>query len=209
MKATILKPICLAAALGAAALTAACGEVARTGRAPVQLVIESLAAASGAQDSEFGAFLLSDVETLVENDDGDLIPTIFNDPGQVTMHLVLKDPGVPGIPSSPTSLNEVTLSRYRVSYRRADGRNTPGVDVPYPIDGGITATVPADGNITFGFNLVRHTAKMEAPLLALVTQPVHISTLADITFWGRDQVGNEVSVTGTIQVEFGNFGDPQ
>lgn len=209
MKATILKPICLAAALGAAALTAACGEVARTGRAPVQLVIDSLAAASGAQDAEFGAFLLSDVETLIENDDGDLVPTIFNDPGQVTMRLILKDPGVPGIPASPTSLNEVTLSRYRVSYRRADGRNAPGVDVPFPIDGGVTATVPADGTITFGFNLVRHTAKMEAPLLALVTQPVHISTLADITFWGRDQVGNEVSVTGTIQVEFGNFGDPQ
>jgi hypothetical protein len=208
VKATILNLTCLTA-LGAAALAAGCGEVSRQGRAPVQIVIESLAAASGAQDAEFSAFLLSDVITLVEDADGNRIPTIFNDPGQVTMHLVLKDPGVPGIPSAPTSLNEVTLSRYRVEYRRADGRNAPGVDVPFPIDGAITATIPAEGNVTFGFNLVRHNAKREAPLLALVSQPQNISTLADVTFYGRDQAGNEISVTGTIQVEFGNFGDPQ
>ena len=29
--------------------------------------------------------------------------------------------------------NEVTITRYRVIYRRADGRNTPGVDVPYRV----------------------------------------------------------------------------
>jgi hypothetical protein len=209
VKATILKCTCLAAALGAAALTAGCGEVSRTGRSPVQLVIDSMAAASGAEDSEFAAFLLSDVETLIEDDDGNLIPTIFNDPGQATIRLTLKDPGVPGIPASPTTLNEVTLTRYRVVYRRADGRNAPGVDVPFPIDGALTATVPAEGSVTFGYNLVRHNAKMEAPLVTLINQPQMISTLAEVTFFGRDQAGNDVSVTGHIQVEFGNFGDPQ
>lgn len=209
MKATNLKLTCLAAALGTVLLTAGCGEVSRSGRSPVQLVIESLTAAPGSDDSNFGSFLLSDVETLVEDDDGNLIPTIFNDAGQVTMRLVLKDPGVPGIPSSPSPLNEVTVYRFRVVFRRADGRNTPGVDVPYPFDGGVTATVPADSTASFGFPLVRHTAKQEAPLAALRTQPVNISTLAEITFYGRDQAGNEVSATGMLQVEFGNFADPE
>ena len=34
-----------------------------------------------------------------------------------------------------------------------------------------------------------------------------ISTIAEITFYGRDQNGNEVSVTGRIDVQFGDFGD--
>ena len=28
------------------------------------------------------------------------------------------------------------MTRYRVEFRRTDGRNTPGVDVPYGFDGG-------------------------------------------------------------------------
>jgi hypothetical protein len=28
-----------------------------------------------------------------------------------------------------------------------------------------------------------------------------------VTFYGHDQAGNEVSATGSIQVDFGNFGD--
>jgi hypothetical protein len=209
VKATILKLTCLAAALGTAVLTAGCGEVARAGRAPVQLVIDSLEAASGAEDTEFGTFLLSDVETLIEDSDGNFIPTIFNDPGQVTMRIILKDPGVPGIPASPSTLNEVTVTRYHVRFVRADGRNAPGVDVPYPFDGGVAVTVSADTAASFGFNLVRHIAKQEAPLRALRDQATIISTIAEITFYGRDQAGNDVSALGRIQVEFGNFADPQ
>jgi hypothetical protein len=28
-----------------------------------------------------------------------------------------------------------------------------------------------------------------------------------VTFYGKDRVGNDVSVTGQIQINFGNFGD--
>ena len=34
-----------------------------------------------------------------------------------------------------------------------------------------------------------------------------ITTIADVSFYGRDQVGNDVNVTGSIQIDFGNFGD--
>ena len=57
------------------------------------------------------------------------------------------------------SNNEITITRYHVSYRRADGRNTQGVDVPYAFDGAATATVPATGNVSIGFELVRQVGR--------------------------------------------------
>src|SRR5262249_8746698 len=97
----------------------------------------------------------------------------------------------------------------RVQYRRSDGRNTPGVDVPNPFDSGLTVTVPADGTVTSGFDIVRNVAKQEAPLSTLRTGETFISTIAEVTFYGHDQAGNEVSVTGSIGITFGNFADPQ
>jgi hypothetical protein len=94
-----------------------------------------------------------------------------------------------------------------VEYKRADGRNTPGVDVPYPWDGAVTGTVQIGGTLTLSFELVRHDAKSEAPLAALVYNPTIITTITEVTFYGHDRVGNAVSVTGTIQIDFGNFGD--
>ena len=94
-------------------------------------------------------------------------------------------------------------------YRRADGRNTPGIDVPFPFDSGATFTVPATGSVTAGFQLVRHSAKQEAPLSTLAFNPDVIATLAEVTFFGRDQAGNDISATGTIGVDFGNFADPE
>jgi len=35
-----------------------------------------------------------------------------------------------------------------------------------------------------------------------------ISTIAEVTFYGHDQVGNQVSVTGTISVNFADWADP-
>ena len=52
------------------------------------------------------------------------------------------------------------------------------------------------GTVTIGFQLVRHTAKEESPLVQLKTNGVIITTIADVTFYGRDQVGNDISATG-------------
>ena len=81
--------------------------------------------------------------------------------------------------------------------------------MPYAFDGAVTGTVPVGGTLSLGFELVRHDAKMEAPLAALATNPQIITTIADVTFYGRDVVGNEINVTGSIQVDFGNFADPK
>jgi hypothetical protein len=195
-----------------AALTAGCGDLAQQGRSPVQLVILSLQGASGAEPDELGSFVLSDVLTMVSRSiDGEdvQVPTIFNDIGQVSMQVVLKDQGVPGLLAEPGPLNAVTITRYRVAYRRADGRNSPGVDVPFGFEGAITFTVPNEGTTSSGFELVRVIAKQEAPLLPLVNSGNFVTTLADITFFGRDLAGNDIQATGSIQVDFGNFADPE
>ena len=200
--------------IGLAALviaTGSCGDVVRQGRSPVYLVIATLQAAQGNHPTALGSNLLSDVLTIVTTggvcSQANPCPTIFNDVGSVTLRLALKDIGTAANPTTPTTNNEVTITRYRVTYRRADGRNEPGVDVPFAFDGAATATVPSSGTLTMGFEIVRHVAKQESPLAQLVTNGSIITTLADVTLYGKDRVGNDISVTGTIQIDFGNFGD--
>ena len=123
------------------------------------------------------------------------------------MELTLKDQGVPGTANQPSPLNAVTFTRYHVDYRRADGRNTPGVDIPYAFDGATTFTVASDA-VTAVVEIVRHVAKAEAPLAALASDPKVITAVATITFYGRDQAGNNVKVSGDLQINFGNFADP-
>jgi hypothetical protein len=198
--------------IGVATLAAGCGDMATDSRSPVQLTLLSLRAASGVTPEEFGSTLHSDVITFVEQTVGgetESVPTIFGDNGAAEFAIVLKDPGSdPTNPAAPSPLNSVTITRYRVVYRRTDGRNTPGVDVPFPFDSAVTVTVTLDGG-SAGFQLVRTAAKQEAPLRRLANNPDFISTIADVTFYGRDQAGNDVSVTGSIGIDFGDFGDPQ
>ena len=194
----------------------ACGEVARTGRSPAFLIIDSLDADSGADDEdEYSSILMSDVETIVEVQQGTQtirVPTRFNDTGRVRVRMALKNPGLPTSPLGPTTLNEITLTRYRVEFRRTDGRNTQGVDVPYAFEGGMTLTVCQCGSTAEGlFDMVRHTSKSEPPLKNLVGGGAgrFINTIAEVTFYGRDQAGNETSVSGLVTVNFADFGDPQ
>jgi hypothetical protein len=207
---TTLKFVALFACAGFAS---ACGEMARQGQSPVQVVVNSLQGASGSTPNEFSGTLRSDVITMVTSPapctTAAPCPTIFDDMAQVTMTLMLKDPGTAVTPSAPSTLNQVTFTRYRVVYRRSDGRNTPGVDVPHPIDSALTFTVQNSGQTSAAFELVRHTAKQEAPLAALAVNPTIIATIADVSFYGRDQAGHDVSASATIGINFGNFGDSQ
>jgi hypothetical protein len=193
-------------------VSASCGDVVRQGRAPVYLVIDSLQGISGGNTTGAASGVLqSDVigsrTSPAPCSTTAPCPTVFNDSGTVTLRLSVKDLGTANSPTTATTNNEVTVNRYRVEYRRADGRNTPGVDVPYAFEGATTGTVPKNGTLTLGFELVRHVAKEESPLVQLIYNSAIITTIADVTFYGRDQVGNEVNVTGSIQIDFGNFGD--
>lgn len=187
-------------------------EMSRTGRSPSFLIIDSITAASGAAAGTFGSQLNSDVLTLKDatvNGVSTKVATIFSDVGQVTLRTGLKNPGTSAAPTTPTTINDVTVTRYRIKFRRSDGREREGIDVPFAFDGGATTTV-SNGAVTLGFDLVRHSMKEEPPLSFLRNGggAGFIYTLAEITFYGHDQAGNEVSVMGTITVNFGDFADP-
>lgn len=190
------------------AATSSCGDAIRQGRSPAILVINSLQAApsGGHGANAFVGTLLSDVQVLLISPDpctaASPCPTVFDDLGQASLSLAMKDVTV-----TPTTNNQVTINRYTVTFSRSDGRNTPGVDVPYPFDGAVTVTLAPNAAATVSFELVRHVAKQEAPLVQLISNPSIITTIATVTFYGQDLVGNAIQVTGSIVVEFGNFGD--
>lgn len=186
------------------ASTSCGGELLRTGRSPVYLVVTQISAEKGGTGSSV-AFLISDVSL----DDG----SVQNDNVTVTLRVDLKNPTVVA-----TAMNAVTLTRYHVNYRRTDGRNTPGTDVPYGFDGALTGTISAGlGTGAAIFEVVRHQAKLEPPLKNLagfndagarsISGLGFLSTIAEITIWGRDQNGNEVIANTSIDVHFANFAD--
>ncbi len=176
------------ALLGGLLLASSCSETVRTGQASSYLVITTLT--GGAQSD-------STVESDVVSDTG----SIFTDVGQASFQLLMKDAG--GL--APTSVNAITITQYSVEYVRSDGRNTPGVDVPYPFTSGVTATIASTGSV--GFTLVRTQAKEEAPLKALRFGggAKAISAVARVTFYGHDQTGREVSVTGNMDITFADW----
>jgi hypothetical protein len=195
----------VALALAAPAALSCGSETVRQGQASSYLVISALEAANGAEgDSpKFSGVLHSDVITFVE----DKSPIVFTDPGRVRMRLAMKDVTNPNV---PTDNNAVTLTRYRVDFRRSDGRNAPGVDVPFGYDGAATFTISGGEEVEFAFTLIRLQTKLEPPLIGLrgAAGAITISTLADVTFFGRDQTGREVSVSGSISVNFADWDDP-
>ena len=200
------------AAVALLAGSVSCGNVAEQGKAPVTVIIDSLEAASGASPGDMGGFLLSDVQTMVEQEvDGATVQvaTVFNDVARASMRLIAKDAGNQQNALAPTPWNAVTINRYRIVYVRADGRNTPGVDVPFPVDGAVTVTL-GQTPTTVPFEIVRHQQKLEQPLRALATfgGRLFISTIAEITFYGVDTVGNTVQAKGTISVSFSDYADP-
>jgi hypothetical protein len=187
----------------AVAFSTSCGDVVRQGTGGSFLIVSSIEGAAGAEPTDFGNTLLSDVITVVDD-----VPTFFNDIGRVTFRLGMKDPGSPTSPTTPGQNDAITINRYHVRFFRADGRNTPGVDVPYEFDGAFTLTV-SGGDASAGFTIVRNAAKMEAPLAALRFNGVVLTTIAEVTFYGADQTGHEVSATARMTIDFANFGDPE
>lgn len=200
----VTRVLTAAAVIGSAV---SCGNVVRSSRAPAMLVVNSLTGTQGkAQGGSPVANLFSDVLTLVTSGGTctttNPCPTIFNDSGTMTLSLAPKDVDV-----QLTSNNQVTINRIHISYRRTDGRNTEGVDVPFSYDTASTATVAVGGQTAVSFTIVRNQAKEESPLVQLVNNGQIISGIIDVTAYGTDLVGNAVSVTGSMGVQFGNFGD--
>ena len=177
----------LLAAMAAALALSSCSEMTRSGQASSYLVMTSLT--GGPQND-------TTVESDVVSDTG----SIFTDTGTAQLTLQMKD-----VLNNPTPNNSITVTQYRVEYVRSDGHNIQGVDVPFAFTSGVSATISGAGSV--GFTLVRIQAKEEAPLKALRNGggANAISVVARVTFYGHDQTGREVSVSGNLDVTFADW----
>jgi hypothetical protein len=180
----------LGAAVGAALAVAMAGcgaNYVEGDRSTVLLVIESI---------NGGAPVLSDVRGTDANPD-----TIINCQTKVTVSARTKNPT-----QTATTVQDVRLTRYEVSYRRSDGRGVQGVDVPYTISGNMTVTVNAGGDTTtFPVDLVRHQAKLLPPL-SNITGLQLVTMFADITLNGATISGADVTAQGSVQITFADYG---
>lgn len=200
------------AALFLALAVSGCSSLLTKQSASSYLIVDSLEASTDREPDKLSGTLASDVLTYVKKDDGSgkqvPVATIFADNLVASFSLAMKDTGTADSPNAPSSTNFITITRYHVRFVRSDGRNTEGVDVPYAFDGATTVTVSATG-AKATMTLVRVQSKSEAPLQALAGAfGPSISTIAEVTFYGQDQAGRDVTVSGKISVNFADWGDP-
>ncbi|MFQ6082575.1 MAG: hypothetical protein ACE5WD_04350 [Candidatus Aminicenantia bacterium] len=121
--------------------------------------------------------------------------------GELTAKLLNPSPDI-----QSSIYNDIMLERYVVHFVRSDGKNTPGEDVPYPIEGSLSVLVEIGGTTTVSFVVVTINAKIEPPLVNLVEggEP-GIKTTAVIDFYGRDLANHKVKATGYLPVFFNNY----
>jgi hypothetical protein len=159
--------------------------------APVNLILASI---------NGGAPLDSDVRN------GEF--STFICPNAVTVSVAVrnKNPNAPA-PSVPSA---VILKSYEVRYFRSDGRGTEGLDVPYRITGALTISVDVQnsGTTSFSLEVVRRQAKAEPPLSSIFQAAV-LTVSAQITLYGETVSGQSVTASGSLQIDFADFGDKE
>jgi hypothetical protein len=153
-------------------------------------------------DGNVANFLQSDV--IYQDPENPEDSTIYADSAIVSFRGELLDPASL---TGPSHHNDITVKRYVVSYIRADGRNTEGVDVPYSFEGNLSIVVPMEGAVEVSIIIVREVAKLEPPLIGLQEwrDAGVINCTAKVDFYGQDHVGNTVKATGYLTIYFANY----
>jgi hypothetical protein len=215
MKKMNFKPA-LVVILAIGLFTYACStKVEENNRSASLLTVESV---TGEQANPTGGFtestpLLSDT---CDNDNAQSqLPencTVFNDNADILFSNDFLQIGG-GDGSSPTTsfLNDIIVTQYRVDYFRPNGRNNPGVDVPFGIDGSMNIRIAVNSTGTGSIIIVRHEAKREAPLAELDEGGSEgvLTANAQMKFFGRDLAGRNVTATGFLEIHFANYGESQ
>jgi uncharacterized lipoprotein YehR (DUF1307 family) len=193
----IKKILSLTVIISAILLLSACNPVENKSQSPSLLIVENILG----KDIEGKAvnYLQSDVV---------INSTVIADVASTTLRAETMDPA-PMLGTSP--YNDILVTRYTVSYSRTDGRNVPGVDVPYPFEGSLSILVKVGTTTTFSFVVVREVAKLEPPLIGLVDGGAEgvLQVTAKIDFYGHDLTNNNVKATGYLAIYFANYVDQE
>lgn len=190
-----------AALAAAAVLLSGCNPVENASQSATLLKVVSLMGFDLKGSEQ--AYALSDVLT---QDPTTGAQSWIADPAKVTFSAQLLDPkSING--ASP--YNDILITRYIVTFQRADGKNAQGIDVPYSFEGSMSVLVPIGTATTATFILVREVAKQEPPLLNLkdANPGDAIYVTAKVDFYGHDGANKLVKATGYLSVTFANYGN--
>ena len=147
-------------------------------------------------------FTQSDVLTT---DSATGLSTITDDAAKATLAASTL---APNPPAGTSQYNDIQFDKIVISYSRTDGRNSPGVDVPYSFEQNLSQIIRIGEQITISFIIVRATAKQEPPLIGLragTSRGEVLYTNARIDFYAHDLAGKKVTATGYLHVEFADF----
>lgn len=174
-----------------------CNSVENITQSSTILVVESLSGKDLNGDSS--SDLWSDVVTN---------GTVYNDNVEATIMAKLLNP----YGEDATYYQDAIIDQIDVSFRRPDGKNVEGVDVPYSFSQKLNVRVEINSTSTFSFVVIRQVAKLESPLRDLkegANEGV-LELIADITFYAKDVAGNRITpVTASITVWCANFADSE
>jgi hypothetical protein len=133
--------------------------------------------------------------------------SIFNDTATATFTAVIYDPDQ----TTGTFYQDIIVDRVDVEYIRSDISDAqPGVDVPFGFSQRVFARVAVDETIDLPFVLVQHVAKLESPLVELISmgQEKVLKMEARCTFYGKDGGGYRIApVVAYVSVWFADFAD--
>lgn len=198
----LLKYACKAAVLFAVPfLFISCNPVENESQSASLLVVQNITG-KDVEGTEVN-FLQSDV-VLVDSVTG--ARSWMADTAEATLSASMLDPD-PLL--GPSQYNDIQVTRYVVTYLRADGKNTQGTDVPYSFEGGLSVLVPIGQSVSISFIIVREVAKQEPPLLNL-TQAFPgdvLNVTARVDFYGHDLANKKVKATGYLPIFFANYAD--
>jgi hypothetical protein len=138
--------------------------------------------------------------------------SIINDNGVAEVTTLTYNPVEDSIEHDITFYSNVIVDQIDVEFKRTDGRNVEGVDVPFRFTQPMNWLVAVDATEQIPFVLIRHMAKLEAPLFALRTasQGFVLQLVAKVTLHGKDLGGHRVApVSGYISVWCANFADKE
>ena len=186
------------ALLAASLFLPACNPLENDSKSNSILVVESVIGKDmSGNDSDFA-------QSDVLKSDG----SIAADTAKATLLTRLLDPK----PILGTSqYNDIMVTRYVVTFSRTDGRNTPGVDVPFSFEGSMSTLVRVDNSTIVSFVIVREAAKLEPPLLNLSDSAYGdiLNMTAKIDFYGHELADTTrvVKATGYLTISFANYID--
>ncbi|HLP48036.1 MAG TPA: hypothetical protein VK469_18985, partial [Candidatus Kapabacteria bacterium] len=133
--------------------------------------------------------------------------TVFND----TAVASLRSEVISNLPAQPSIYQDIIVDQIDISYSRADRINPiEGKDVPYGFSQKVNLLAPISTNSEYSFILIQHTAKLESPLVELISfgQEKVLKLEANITFYGKDTGGKRVApAKASVSIWCADFGD--